>query len=224
MGVDLEAPDHTTLSRRGQSLAVELHHLPTDGPIHLIIDSTGLSIVGEGEWAAPKYGARGRRGWKKLHVGVDRSGVIVAHALTDSTVDDATTGIDLINAVAGDVASVTRDAAYDTVGFYTAAGDRGARVMAPPAKTANLSRRGPRSGVRDRTIARVRALGRRRWKKASGYHGPESFPARTPPPSFRSSSPASDARVRRMGCGDVRLLNRRASWTSRGKSVPSSTS
>ena len=52
MAVDLEAPDHTTLSWRSQHLDVELHRIPANGPIHLIVDSTGLSIVGEGEWAA----------------------------------------------------------------------------------------------------------------------------------------------------------------------------
>ncbi len=78
IGVALEAPDHTTLSRRSQSLNVDLHRVAGDRPIHLIVDSTGLSIVGEGEWAAAKHGERGRRGWKKLHLGVDRSGVIVA--------------------------------------------------------------------------------------------------------------------------------------------------
>ena len=64
MRVDLDAPDHTTLSRRSQRLAVEFHHVPAAGPIHLIVDSTGLSIVGEGEWAAAKHGRRGRRGWR----------------------------------------------------------------------------------------------------------------------------------------------------------------
>ena len=87
MGVDLEAPDHTTLSRRGQRLEVRCPSIPAHRPIHLVVDSTGLSIVGEGEWAAVKYGGRGQRGWKKLHLGVDGSGAIVAHALTDSAVD-----------------------------------------------------------------------------------------------------------------------------------------
>ena len=54
MSIDLEAPDHTTLSRRSQSLNVDLHRVAGDQPIHLIVDSTGLSIVGEGEWAAAK--------------------------------------------------------------------------------------------------------------------------------------------------------------------------
>ena len=96
MDVDLQAPDHTTLSRRSRHLDVELDRVPARGPVHLIIDSTGLSIVGEGEWAAAKHGGRGQRGWKKLHRGVDRSGVIVAQTLTEATVDDPTTGIGLI--------------------------------------------------------------------------------------------------------------------------------
>ncbi len=64
MGVDLEAPDHTTLSRRSQRLNVDLHGVHANEPIHLIVDSTGLSIVGEGEWAAVKHGGSGKRGWK----------------------------------------------------------------------------------------------------------------------------------------------------------------
>ena len=95
MGIDLAAPDHTTLSRRGQHLDLTPVRVPTGKGLHLIVDSTGLSILGEGEWAAAKHGGHGRRGWKKLHLGVDRSGVIVAHALTEATADDATTAITL---------------------------------------------------------------------------------------------------------------------------------
>ena len=78
MRTDLEAPDHTTLSRRSQHLDLALDRIPVQRPVHLIVDSTGLSIVGEGEWAAAKHENRGKRGWKKLHFGVDRSGVIIA--------------------------------------------------------------------------------------------------------------------------------------------------
>ena len=75
MGLDLPSPDHTTLSRRGQHLDVTLRHSPRDKRLHLIIDSTGLSMFGEGEWAAAKHGDHGKRGWRKLHLGVNRSGV-----------------------------------------------------------------------------------------------------------------------------------------------------
>ena len=170
LGVDLTAPDHTTLSRRGQHLALALRRARPGTSLHLIVDSTGLSIVGEGEWAAAKHGGRGRRGWRKLHLSVDGSRVIVACALTEPTAADAITGIRLVDEVDGHLTRVTADPAYDTLAFYGAAGARGARVVVPPTETASLSRRGARSGARDRTIRRVKALGRRRWKKASGYH------------------------------------------------------
>ena len=131
------------------------------------IDSSGLSLVGAGEWAPAKHGHRGRRGWKKLHLGVDPTGVIVAHALTEATLDDATTGVDLIAAVNDDITRVTGDAAYDTVAFYETARARGATVVVPPAKTARVSPRGPRSRVRARTINTVTRIGRCRWKQTS---------------------------------------------------------
>ena len=171
LGLELSVPDHTTLSRRGQHLDLPLRCAPAGAGLHLLVDSTGLSIVGEGEWAAVKHGGRGRRGWKKLHLGVDRSGVIVARALTAASVDDATTGITLIEAVDGALGRVTADGVYDTVGFYEAAGARGATVVVPPTSTANVSRRGPRSRARDHTILAVKERGRRRWKQMSGYHG-----------------------------------------------------
>ena len=170
LGLDLSAPDHTTLSRRGQRLDVALGRILATGPIHLVIDSTGLAVVGDGEWAAVKHGRRGTRGWKKLHLGVDGSGVVVAHALTGGHVDDATTALDLIGKVAGDVRCLTADAAYDTLGIYEAAGARGATVVIPPTRTAAVSGRRPRSTARDRTIQQVQEVGRRQWKKDSGYH------------------------------------------------------
>ena len=146
LGVDLTAPDHTTLSRRGQHLALALRRARPGTSLHRIGASTGLSIVGEGEWAAATHGGRGRRGWRKLPLGVDGSRVIVACALTEPTADDAMTGIRLVDEVDGHLTRVTADPASDTLAFYGAAGARGARVVVPPTKTASLSRRGARSG------------------------------------------------------------------------------
>ena len=170
MRLDLSAPDYTTLSRRSQHLQRRLRLVRPGEGIHLVLDSTGLSIVGEGEWAAPKHGGCGRRGWLKLHLGVDQSGVILVHTLTEATGDDATTALDLLTAVDGPLVRVTADAAYDTVAVYETAGARGATVVIPPARTANVSGHGPRSPARDRTITLVKQLGRRQWKQASGYH------------------------------------------------------
>ena len=60
---------------------------------------------------AAKHGGRGRRGWKKLHLGVDQSDVILVHTLTEATGDDATTTLDLLTAVDGPLVHVTADAA-----------------------------------------------------------------------------------------------------------------
>ena len=167
LGVDRTAPDHTTRSRRGQHLALARRRARPGTRRPLIGASTGLAIVGAGEWAAATHGGRGRRGWRKLHLGVDGSRVIGACALTEPTADDAMTGISLVDEVDGHRTRVTADPADDTLACYGAAGARG---VVPPTKTASLSRRGARSGARDRTIRRVKALGRRRWTKASGDH------------------------------------------------------
>jgi IS5 family transposase len=167
MALNLKAPDHTTLSRRSQQLDVNLRHAEKDRPFHLIVDSTGLSIVGQGEWAAVKHGGSGKRAWKKLHLGVDRSGMIVAEVLTDGNADDSNAALNLIDKMKVPISSFTADAAYDTTAIYEAAGVRGAKVVVPPRKTATRSRR---PGPRDRTVRRVQEVGRRRWKKESGYH------------------------------------------------------
>ena len=155
MRLDLSAPDYTTLSRRSQHLTRRLRPpVPTDEGIHLVLDSTGLSIVGEGEWAAAKHGGCGRRGWRKLHLGVDQSGVIRVHTLTEETGDDATTAIDLLTAVEGPLVRVTADAAYDTVAVYETAG-RGVRQSSshrPGRRTSLATARGRPSGI-----------GRSRW-------------------------------------------------------------
>ena len=170
MGLDLGAPDHTTLSRRSRQLNIALRRKASSKPIDLIIDSTGLSIVGQGEWAAAKHGKRGKRGWRKLHLGVNGAGEIVAQVLTDANVDDAKTGLDLIEQVEDDIKEVIGDAAYDTSAIYDAAGARGADVVVPPVKGAVVSGSKLQLSARDETVLKVDALGRREWKKESGYH------------------------------------------------------
>ena len=170
MRLDLSVPDDTTRSRRSQHLRRRLRPVPPDEGLHLVLDSTGLSLVGAGEWAAATHGGCGRRGWRTLHRGVDQSGVIRVHTLTEKTGDGATTAVDLLTAVEGPLVRVTADAASDTVAVYATATARGATVVIPPARTANVSGHGPRSPARDRTITVVKTLGRRRWKKVSGSH------------------------------------------------------
>ena len=79
--------------------------------------------------------------------------------------------MDLINGIEDDIASFTADAAYDTLAIYDVSAARGVEVVVPPSKSATRSRQQrSRSGARDRTIMRAKEIGRRQWKKESGYH------------------------------------------------------
>ena len=95
--------------------------------------------------------------------------MIVAQTLTDKHLDDTTIGVALIDTVDGDILSVTAGATYDTLAVYGAARARDETVVAPPKRTAVISRR-TRSAAPDRTTRRLSEIGRRRWKKEAGSH------------------------------------------------------
>src|SRR6202007_838902 len=70
LGLDLAIPDHSTLSRRAETLGVA-RPPSRAGPVHLLVDSTGLKLCGAGEWLVEKPRTSRRRSWRKLHIGVD---------------------------------------------------------------------------------------------------------------------------------------------------------
>jgi hypothetical protein len=111
LGLDLRVPDHTTLSRRAESLEVPRPRSDSNAePMHLLVDSTGLKLCGPGEWLIEKHGTRVRRSWRKLHIGVDAdTGRIVASELTTNDVDDGSQLGPLLDQIAGPVASFTGD-------------------------------------------------------------------------------------------------------------------
>jgi len=171
MELDLDAPDHTTLSRRSRRLNVELRPAGSRRGRHLIVDSTGLSIVGQGEWAAAKHGGKGIRGWKKLHLGVDECGMIVAEQLTDSGADDAATAPQLLDQIDGRIRRIVADGAYDERSIYEAGKANRAVVVVPPSEKAVRARQlSAPHPARDRVVAHVRRIGLRNWKKRRGWH------------------------------------------------------
>jgi DDE family transposase len=93
MGLTISAPDHSTVSRRAVTLPVIQPASVPLGPLHVLIDSTGLQVYGAGQWLEAKHGAKSRRKWRKLHLAVDAvSGMIVARTLTDQHTDDPSQG------------------------------------------------------------------------------------------------------------------------------------
>ncbi len=82
LGLDLAVPDHTTLSRRAESLDI-VRPRSGSGPVHLLVDSTGLKLCGSSEWLLEKHGTKTRRSWRKLHIAVDADTGQIAAATVD---------------------------------------------------------------------------------------------------------------------------------------------
>ena len=174
MGLDLKAPDHTTLSRRNQIVKVPPLTRAHDGPIYLIVDSTGLKILGSGEWNVHKYQAsKKRRDWRKLHIGVDDEGFIVAAELTASNGDDTSVLPDLLDQIEVSIRRFTADGAYDHRSIYDQVGAEGTEdvvIVIPPRRSAVTA--GPTDGPwaqREAALEIIRKVGRREWQKESGY-------------------------------------------------------
>ena len=177
LGLALSVPDHTTLSRRGRVFAGRQPRvLASAGPVHLVLDSTGLQLFGQGEWDAEKHG-RLRRAWRKLHLAVDAgTGEIAAHVLTEGHVDDAAQVPALLGQAEGVIASVTADGAYDGEPTYAAAAARQRHpspdVVVPPRASAMPSSNNNDGGAqsqRDRHVQLMAERGRMGWQKATGY-------------------------------------------------------
>ena len=173
LGLDLAVPDHSTLSRRAETLPV-VRPASSSAPVHLLVDSTGLQLCGPGEWLVEKHGTRTRRSWRKLHLGVDAdTGEIVAAALTSNDVDDGSQVGPLLDQVRRPVASFTGDGAYDRDDVYgeVAARHPDAAVIAPPRSTAVPSETADTAPTkRDEHLQLIAERGRIGWQKASGYN------------------------------------------------------
>ena len=174
LSLRLRTPDHTTLSRRARASRIRLAPQSRSGPLHLVVDATGLKIFGQGEWAAWKHGARkAGPGWRKLHVGVDEDGLIVAGALTAATTADASVVPHLLEQVDAPIESFVADGAYDGRAVYEAvlAAGPALRIVVPPIRTATVAGPSePALAQRDAAIEAIGRVGRRRWKKMASYH------------------------------------------------------
>ena len=152
MGIDLPIPDHTTISRRAARLTPVLRTALPNGPVTLVIDSTGLKVYGAGEWHRDKHGVRGRRTWRKLHLAVDAAtNTIVAATLTTSGEGDAGQVGPLLDQTEGPIDTVMADGAYDGEPTYQTVAERdpAATVVIPPRSTR----------CRDQTPSRRSAIG-----------------------------------------------------------------
>src|SRR3954447_26786512 len=172
MGLTISAPDHTTVSRRAVTLPViQPAHVP-HGPLHVLIDSTGLQVYGAGQWLEAKHGGKSSRTWRKRHLAVDAaSGMIVAQTLTDQDVDDPSQVGPLLDQLDDPIAQVTADGAYDGAPTYqTIAAHCGdiAGVIPPRATAVPSGEEGPPT-QRDRHLTMIAEQGRLAWQARTDY-------------------------------------------------------
>ena len=173
LGLDLAVPDHSTLSRRAETLEVSRPKADSE-PVHLLVDSTGLRLCGAGEWLMEKHGTKRRRAWKMLHLATDAdTGHIVASVLTDKDADDSSQVGPLLDRTDGSAASFTGDGAYDRDDVYAevAARHPDASVIVPPRANAVPSEAAEADPTqRDLHLRCIAERGRMGWQKASGYN------------------------------------------------------
>jgi hypothetical protein len=174
LGLDLAVPNYSTLSRRAKTLEVPPLRRTSSGPLHLLVDSTGLKLGGAGEWLVERHGTSRRRSWRKLHIGVDaESGEIVAVEVTRKDIDDAAMVDALLDQIADPVASFTADGTYDQDPVYQAVAGRDpdTAVIVPPRAGAVASASAEIVPTqRDRHLRLTAERGRMAWQKASGYN------------------------------------------------------
>ena len=177
MGLDIRVPDFSTLSRCANGLSIaQAVRQAGSVPVHLVVDSTGLKIFGEGEWLAQKHKIKGiRRRWRKLHLGLDlASGAIVCANLTHDDVGDSTALPGLLDQLDAPVTGFLADGAYDGASTRDLLRERYGEtldVVIPPPKNAVTRPQSARDPtVRDRHIAQIRSNGRMAWQLATGYN------------------------------------------------------
>ena len=178
----LPVPDYTTLCKRAGNTIIRLPK-KTTGPLHIVLDSTGFKIVGEGEWKVKIHGAGKHRKWRKFHLALDpESSEIQAMELTSSLVHDASAGSRLLRKIKQDILSVAADGSYDRQNIYEACYDKGARPVIALRKDAKAGRyrKDRKSGrwrndllhmkARDANVRAIQRMGRKQWKQYSNYH------------------------------------------------------
>lgn len=171
MGVELSVPDHSTISRRLGKLSVSLPVIEGEGGRHVVVDSTGVKVYGEGEWKVRQHGYSKRRTWQKLHLGVDEAtGEILAAVVSTHNVSDGEVLGDILDAIEGDIEVVSADGAYDKRTCYDEIEKHGAQANIPPREDAQYWPKEGETHARNRNLKQIEALGRADWKRESGYH------------------------------------------------------
>lgn len=176
MGLPVPVPDYTTLCRRARTLNVRLPVRPSEQARHVVLDSTGLKVYGEGEWKVKKHGAGKRRVWRKLHLAVDEAtGEVLAVEMTDGDAADGPLLPALLEAshqAGGSIGQASADGAYDSWANDQFLTGKGIVATIPPRKGSKIRQHGNCAIdplQRDDNLRAIRKKGRKVWAQESGY-------------------------------------------------------
>jgi len=172
--LEVAIPDYSTLSRRRATLEIALPRTCGSEALHVVVDSTGVKVFGEGEWKVRQHGYSYRRTWRKVHLGVDEaSGELVAAVVTTNNYSDSQILPDLLAQVEEEIQQVSGDGGYDRRNCYEAIRARQAQATIPPQRNAKIWQHGNTKAerlARDQNLRRIRQVGRAAWKRECGYH------------------------------------------------------
>lgn len=174
MGLNVDIPDYTTLCRRLLSASQDIAaKLQSGKSVHVVVDSTGLKVFGEGEWKVRTHGYSKRRTWMKLHLSVnEKDNQILSMVLTDNSFKDSEVFEDLMEDIEADIDQATGDGAYDAKNCWNWAAENEVRGVFPPRKDAKIKIHGNSDDEpteRDEHIRLRRRVGKKKWKKKTKY-------------------------------------------------------
>jgi IS5 family transposase len=172
--LDIAMPTYSTLSRRRATLEIALPRTRGKAPLHVMGDSTGVKVFGEGKWKVRQHGYTYRRTWRKVHLGIEEaSGELVAAVVTTNNYSDSQILPALLAQVDDEIRQVSGDGGYDRRQCYDAIQARHAHATIPPQRNAKIWPQGNTKAerlARDQNLRRIRQIGRAAWKRESGYH------------------------------------------------------
>lgn len=175
MTIGVPVMDYSTICRRQRKLKVPcIRNKKSNEPIHVVVDSTGLKVFGEGEWKVRRHGYSKHRMWRKLHLAINPdTGEILSHTLTTNSVSDGEEVPALLNSITDTITSLTGDGAYDIWNVYNDLQNRKILPIIAPKINARIKKHGNSAEqplYRDEAIRLIRKIGRKNWKQTVGYH------------------------------------------------------
>jgi hypothetical protein len=177
MEVDLPVPSYSDMCKRTSKVEITLEKYKkpaNETGIYICVDSTGLKVAGEGEWKVRRHGWSKHRTWQKLHLAINpKDSNILNCQLTTNSIADGAVVSQLLAPIQAKITKFAADGAYDIWKVYEELEQKNIKALIPPQKNCKIYKHGNSKGrpvSRDQNIRMIRKLGRRKWKKKTGYH------------------------------------------------------